>query len=122
MHQAVLSEFDQYLELECGRSVHTRRAYLGDLRSLGEFLGDDATIADLDLMTLRSWLAGPDIYPDNSLHGFQIIALVVLFFIIGGVASVLALVAIFSNSGRWQGALALAIGVAGWIAIMANVG
>ena len=57
MHQAVLSEFDQYLELECGRSVHTRRAYLGDLRSLGEFLGDDAAIGDLDLTTLRSWLA-----------------------------------------------------------------
>ena len=57
MHQAVLDEFDQFLELECGRSEHTRRAYLGDLRSLGEFLGDDATIADLDLMTLRSWLA-----------------------------------------------------------------
>jgi integrase/recombinase XerC len=57
VHPAVLDEFDQYLELECGRSEHTRRAYLGDLRSLGEFLGDDATIADLDLMTLRSWLA-----------------------------------------------------------------
>ena len=57
MHQAVLDEFDQYLELECGRSEHTRRAYLGDLRSLGEFLGDDATLGDLDLMTLRSWLA-----------------------------------------------------------------
>lgn len=57
MHQAVLDEFDQYLELECGRSEHTRRAYRGDLRSLGEFLGDDAAIADLDLVTLRSWLA-----------------------------------------------------------------
>lgn len=57
MHQAVLDEFDQYLELECGRSAHTRRAYRGDLRSLGEFLGDDAAIADLTLPTLRSWLA-----------------------------------------------------------------
>ncbi|MUL75276.1 tyrosine recombinase XerC [Mycolicibacterium sp. CBMA 226] len=57
MHPAVLDEFDQYLELECGRSEHTRRAYRGDLRSLGEFLGDDATIADLTLPMLRSWLA-----------------------------------------------------------------
>jgi integrase/recombinase XerC len=57
VHPAVLDEFDQYLELECGRSEHTRRAYRGDLRSLGEFLGDDATIADLTLPMLRSWLA-----------------------------------------------------------------
>lgn len=57
MHQAVLDEFDQYLELECGRSAHTRRAYLGDLRSLGEFLGPDAPLAELTLPVLRSWLA-----------------------------------------------------------------
>jgi integrase/recombinase XerC len=57
VHQAVLDEFDQYLELECGRSAHTRRAYLGDLRSLGEFLGPDAPLAELNLPALRSWLA-----------------------------------------------------------------
>ena len=57
MHQAVLDEFDQYLELECGRSAHTRRAYLGDLRSLGEFLGPDAPLGELTLPVLRSWLA-----------------------------------------------------------------
>jgi integrase/recombinase XerC len=57
VHQAVLDEFDQYLELECGRSAHTRRAYLGDLRSLGEFLGPDAPLAELTLPVLRSWLA-----------------------------------------------------------------
>jgi len=57
VHQAVLDEFDQYLELECGRSVHTRRAYLGDLRCLGEFLGPDASLGELTLPVLRSWLA-----------------------------------------------------------------
>jgi len=57
VHQAVLDEFDQYLELECGRSAHTRRAYLGDLRSLGEFLGPDAPLSELTLPVLRSWLA-----------------------------------------------------------------
>ena len=36
--QAILEEFDEYLELQCGRSAHTRRAYLGDLRSLFGFL------------------------------------------------------------------------------------
>ncbi|MGB8405995.1 MAG: site-specific integrase, partial [Mycobacterium sp.] len=57
MRQAVLEEFDQYLELECGRSAHTRRAYLGDLRSLGEFLGPEAELSELSLPVLRSWLA-----------------------------------------------------------------
>ncbi|MEZ0049347.1 integrase/recombinase XerC [Mycobacterium sp. MAA66] len=57
MRQAVLEEFDQYLELECGRSAHTRRAYLGDLRSLGEFLGPEAELSELSLPILRSWLA-----------------------------------------------------------------
>jgi len=57
VHQAVLDEFDQYLELECGRSAHTRRAYLGDLRCLGEFLGPDAPLGELSLPVLRSWLA-----------------------------------------------------------------
>ena len=36
--QAILEEFDEYLALQCGRSAHTRRAYLGDLRSLFAFL------------------------------------------------------------------------------------
>ena len=35
--EAILDEFDEYLALERGRSDHTRRAYLGDLRSLFEF-------------------------------------------------------------------------------------
>ncbi|MBF4192798.1 tyrosine recombinase XerC, partial [Mycolicibacterium phlei] len=54
---AVLEEFDEYLALQRGRSEHTRRAYLGDLRSLFEFVGDDAGLAGLTLPRLRSWLA-----------------------------------------------------------------
>ncbi|WP_027331598.1 tyrosine recombinase XerC [Mycolicibacterium tusciae] len=55
-----LEEFDEYLALERGRSDHTRRAYLGDLRSLFDFVADrapEAGIAGLTLPILRSWLA-----------------------------------------------------------------
>ena len=58
--EAILEEFDEYLELERGRSEHTRRAYLGDLRSLFEFLAEripDAALTNLNLPLLRSWLA-----------------------------------------------------------------
>ena len=57
---AILEEFDEYLALERGRSDHTRRAYLGDLRSLLDFLGQrvpDAGLTSLSLPVLRSWLA-----------------------------------------------------------------
>jgi integrase/recombinase XerC len=57
---SVLDEFAAFLELERGRSAHTQRAYLGDLRSLFEFLGQRAPGADLSALTLpmlRSWLA-----------------------------------------------------------------
>ncbi|WP_421840960.1 tyrosine recombinase XerC [Mycobacterium sp.] len=55
---AILDEFDDYLALQCGRSVHTRRAYLGDLRSLFAFLADHAaSLEALSLPVLRSWLA-----------------------------------------------------------------
>lgn len=58
---AVLDEFDEYLDLQRGRSQHTRRAYLGDLRSLFAFLAQrDPTAAepaDLTLPALRSWLS-----------------------------------------------------------------
>ena len=40
--QAIFDEFDDYLALQCGRSAHTRRAYLGDLRSLFAFLDERA--------------------------------------------------------------------------------
>jgi integrase/recombinase XerC len=58
--QAILDEFDDYLALQCGRSVHTRRAYLGDLRSLFAFLDQRASgtgLQALSLPMLRSWLA-----------------------------------------------------------------
>jgi integrase/recombinase XerC len=60
--QAILEEFDEYLELQCGRSAHTRRAYLGDLRSLFAFLdgqrnGEGIGLDGLSLPLLRSWLA-----------------------------------------------------------------
>lgn len=56
---AILDEFDEYLALERGRSDHTRRAYLGDLRSLCGFLAEQGHtgIEGLSLPLLRSWLA-----------------------------------------------------------------
>ncbi|GAB1813284.1 tyrosine recombinase XerC [Mycobacterium sp. MUNTM1] len=56
--EAILDEFDEYLDLQCGRSAHTRRAYLGDLRSLLTFIGDRGVGLDgLSLPLLRSWLS-----------------------------------------------------------------
>ncbi|MCH9642742.1 MAG: tyrosine recombinase XerC [Actinomycetia bacterium] len=58
--EAILEEFDEYLALERGRSEHTRRAYLGDLRSLFDFLAQrssDAELGTLSLPVLRSWLS-----------------------------------------------------------------
>ncbi|MGV0581541.1 tyrosine recombinase XerC [Mycolicibacterium elephantis] len=58
--EAILEEFDEYLALQCGRSEHTRRAYLGDLRSLFEFADQQISEAGLDAVSLpllRSWLA-----------------------------------------------------------------
>ncbi|ANI39296.1 site-specific tyrosine recombinase XerC [Mycolicibacterium vaccae ATCC 25954] len=58
--EAYLEEFDEYLALERGRSEHTRRAYLGDLRSLFDFLAErrpGAGLTALTLPVLRSWLA-----------------------------------------------------------------
>jgi integrase/recombinase XerC len=57
---AILEEFDEFLALERGRSDHTRRAYLGDLRSLFDFLAERAPDAGLDRLSLpllRSWLS-----------------------------------------------------------------
>lgn len=59
--EALLEEFDEYLALERGRSEHTRRAYLGDLRSLLDFVAErnpSAGLRGLTLPVLRSWLAG----------------------------------------------------------------
>lgn len=59
-HSAVLEEYAEHLALERGRSEHTRRAYLTDLRSLFGYLDQRAPGAGLDalsLETLRGWLA-----------------------------------------------------------------
>ncbi|MBJ7336593.1 tyrosine recombinase XerC [Mycolicibacterium sp.] len=58
--EAVLEEFDEYLHLQRGRSEHTRRAYLGDLKSLFAFLEQRTPGASLDGITLpmlRTWLS-----------------------------------------------------------------
>ena len=59
--EAILDEFDDFLALQRLRSAHTRRAYLGDLRSLFAFLDQRAPgtgLRGLSLPVLRSWLAG----------------------------------------------------------------
>ncbi|HEY1839952.1 MAG TPA: tyrosine recombinase XerC [Mycobacterium sp.] len=56
--QAILEEFDEYLDLQCLRSAHTRRAYLADLRSLFAYLDARGVGLDgLSLLLLRSWLS-----------------------------------------------------------------
>ena len=47
----MLDEFDQYLALQRGRSEHTRRAYLGDLRSLLAFVENRSPGAALAPLT-----------------------------------------------------------------------
>jgi integrase/recombinase XerC len=52
--------FERHLRAERGRSEHTTRAYLGDVRSLLTFLAEDCgltDLADLSLRDLRTWLA-----------------------------------------------------------------
>jgi integrase/recombinase XerC len=59
-YAAILEEFSEHLALERGRSEHTRRAYLTDLRSLFAFLDERAPGAGLDAVSLpllRGWLA-----------------------------------------------------------------
>jgi len=58
--QAALDDFAEYLALERGRSTHTQRAYLGDLRSLFSYVDSRSAGAGpsaLTLPMLRSWLA-----------------------------------------------------------------
>ncbi|MFM9032968.1 MAG: tyrosine recombinase XerC [Mycobacterium sp.] len=58
--QAILDEYAEHLALERGRSEHTQRAYLADLRSLFAFLEERAPLSGLDglnLPLLRAWLA-----------------------------------------------------------------
>ena len=58
--EAVLDDYAEHLALERGRSEHTRRAYLTDLRSLFTFLDSRVPGAGLDALSLpvlRGWLA-----------------------------------------------------------------
>lgn len=59
-YAAVLDDYAEYLALERGRSGHTRRAYLADLRSLFGFIDERAPgtgLQALSLPLLRAWLA-----------------------------------------------------------------
>jgi integrase/recombinase XerC len=51
--------FARHLRVERGRSAHTQRAYLGDLRNLLAFVGARGIndLSDVKLADLRSWLA-----------------------------------------------------------------
>jgi len=51
--------FARHLDVERGRSTHTQRAYVGDLRNLVAFVGERGIndLADVALPDLRSWLA-----------------------------------------------------------------
>lgn len=55
-----LAEFGYHLRAERGLSPHTLRAYTRDVRSFLAAAGDRGAIrvADLDIRTLRGWLAG----------------------------------------------------------------
>lgn len=55
-----MAAYERHLRSERGRSEHTTRAYLGDLRSLWDFLETERDISGLDevrLPDLRAWLA-----------------------------------------------------------------
>lgn len=54
----ILAAFQQHLRVEKGRSEHTVRAYLGDLRDLGTHLAEQGVpdMDDVRLADLRSWL------------------------------------------------------------------
>ncbi|MBB4933542.1 integrase/recombinase XerC [Lipingzhangella halophila] len=57
-HAGALVEFRRHLESELGRSPHTVRAYLGDIRSLLAYLDDTGVGMDaIDVDVLRGWLA-----------------------------------------------------------------
>ena len=58
LHGEVLHAFSRHLGAERGRSVHTRRAYLGDVRHLLTFAAARGVtdVADLRMADLRGWL------------------------------------------------------------------
>ena len=55
---AALADFERHLASERGLSVHTVRAYLGDISSLLNYAaaGQCGELADLDIGVLRGWL------------------------------------------------------------------
>lgn len=57
-HAELLHAFSRHLGAERGRSQHTRRAYLGDVRHLLAFAGEQGIreIGELRIGDLRSWL------------------------------------------------------------------
>lgn len=58
----VLLGYEEHLRDERGRSANTVRAYVGDVRALLAFAAERGSsgVADLDLITLRGWLAAMD--------------------------------------------------------------
>lgn len=57
-----IGRFADFERLEKGRSVHTVRAYVGDVSSLAECAVDrgESRVRDLSLLTLRAWLAAQE--------------------------------------------------------------
>lgn len=57
---ALVGEFERHLALERSTSAHTRRAYLGDVRSLLRHLEESGAsdLRETTLADLRAWLAG----------------------------------------------------------------
>jgi integrase/recombinase XerC len=56
----VLVDYARYLDAERGLSVHTCRAYLGDIRALLGYLGRSrgvTALSEIELGDLRGWLA-----------------------------------------------------------------
>ena len=62
-YQSLVDDFQRHLESERSLSVHTVRAYVGDLQSLVSHLSNlgQHEIANLDMAQIRSWLANQQV-------------------------------------------------------------